>query len=118
MVLRTEKMGNVGHGNLPYSWYYETQAMFHAGRTYWRKWNDQFTNQVIRRQKSDGHWESPKLKDKAPAEYDPYFATCLCCLMLEVYYRYLPTYKMPKPVTRGPSILDIESEDDLGLEIE
>ena len=118
VVWDSKKMGNVGHGNLPYAWYYETQAMFHAGKSYWRRWNEQYAAQLIRKQKSNGRWESPKLKDKTPEEWDPCYATCLCCLMLEVYYRYLPTYKMPKPVARGPSLLDIESDDDLGLEIE
>ena len=113
------KTGDVGHGGVTYSWYYETQAMFHAGRTEWRRWNEQYTSQLIRKQKSDGRWESPVAEGKKSlGEFDPYYATCLCCLMLEVYYRYLPTFKMPEPVARGSSILDIEGEDDLGLELE
>ncbi|NOY80020.1 MAG: terpene cyclase/mutase family protein [Kiritimatiellaeota bacterium] len=114
------KAGNTGHGGLCYAWYYETQAMFHAGQSYWRRWNRKFTTELVRHQKPDGHWESPwtpaQKKDRN-WEFDPYYSTALSCLMLEVYYRYLPTYKLPKAVAKGPSLLDVK-DDDLGLEIE
>ena len=39
--------------------------------------------------------------------------------MLQVYYRYLPTYKMPKAVTTTTSALDLSDEKDSGaLKIE
>jgi len=119
VVWDPQKYGNVGHGGPFYAWYYTTQVMFHAGQSRWRIWNKQFTKTLVRHQRQDGHWEtpwSPKAAEDHKWEYDPYYSTCLCCLMLEVYYRYLPTYKLPKAIAKGPSILDVNA-DDLGLEI-
>jgi len=109
-----------GHSNPCYNWYYETQAMFHAGQTTWRKWNKQFSSELVRNQKADGHWDCPgnlKKGEKRP-EYDPWYTTTLCCLSLQVYYRYLPTYKMPKAVVQDMSSVLEVGDDDLGLEIE
>ncbi len=106
-----------GHSNPAYNWYYETQAMFHGGTRSWRKWNDKFTKMVIANQQTDGHWACPGQKSNRP-EYDPWYTTTLCALSLQVYYRYLPTYKMPKAVAqKSTSILDAIDED-LGLEID
>jgi hypothetical protein len=44
------------------------------------------------------------------------YSTTLCCLTLEVYYRYLPTYKLSRTTGRRANL--IEEEDDLGLKIE
>jgi hypothetical protein len=109
-----------GHSNPTYNWYYETQAMFHAGRSTWRKWNKVFSPTLVKNQKPDGHWDCPGkvAKGHKRVEYDPYYTTCLCALSLMVYYRYLPTYKMPKPVvSKGADVL-VAVGDDLGLEIE
>ena len=35
-----------------------TQAMIHAGPAPWKKWNDVFSIELTRSQKTDGHWES------------------------------------------------------------
>ncbi len=115
----------VAHTNPAYNWYYETQAMFHAGQSAWRKWNKQFSKVLVAHQKSDGHWECPgkkvfvvNAKKSGHPEYDSVYTTCLCCLSLQVYYRYLPSYKMPKSVaSKSKSVLDA-IDDDLGLEIE
>ena len=106
--------------NPTYCWYYATQAMFHAGQTPWRRWNKTFSPLLTKNQKTDGHWDRPgkTKKGEKSSEYDPYYTTCLCCLSLQVYYRYLPTYKMPKAVSvDAGSVLDA-NEEDLGLEIE
>lgn len=86
-----------------YAWYYATQAFYQATDTpssnpYWRYWNPQMQNTLLNRQKKDGSWEVPtKSLEKnhlgSPGNADVY-ATTLCCLMLEVYYRYLPTYRL------------------------
>jgi len=61
----------------------------------------------MKEQESDGHWSSPSekygdkknegseghIKSKSPLDVYIY-STCLCTLMLEVYYRYLPTFKV------------------------
>jgi hypothetical protein len=105
-----------GHSNPSYNWYYCTQAMFHAGQSTWRKWNKVFSEVMIKNQKRDGHWDCPGKGDKP--EYDPWYTTTLCCLSLQVYYRYLPTYKMPKRVAKsGTSVLDAIDED-LGLDLD
>ena len=106
------------HSNPAYNWYYETQAMFHGGTNTWNKWNKTFTDVMTEHQLTDGHWECPGKKSNRP-EYDSYYTTCLCALSLQVYYRYLPSYKMPKALTRKPggSVLDAV-DSDLGLKIE
>ena len=107
-----------------YGWYYMTQAMIHAGPAPWKKWNDVFSTELTRNQKVDGHWESaavPPGQKPGPGvgECGPYYNTTLACLMLQVYYRYLPTYKMPKAVTTTTSALDLSDEKDSGaLKIE
>lgn len=107
-----------------YGWYYMTQAMIHAGTASWKKWNDTFSSELTRNQKVDGHWEAAPVPPGQKAgftagEMDPYFNTTLACLMLQVYYRYLPTYKMPKAVTATTSALDLSDDKDSGaLKIE
>lgn len=70
-----------------YAGYYVTQAKFWANdKIEWPTWNRQMQQKLILHQKSDGHWEQ--------GDYDNgshVYTTTLCTLMLEVYYRYLPT---------------------------
>jgi hypothetical protein len=87
-----------------YGWYYVTQAMYHAtanpkNNVYWKYWNPLFSTMLTGRQQKDGHWDYP---DNAGGQRESsnftgnnrdLYATCMCCLMLEVYYRYLPTYR-------------------------
>ena len=91
------------HSTPVYDWYYQTQAMFHAGKATWSRWNRQMKKELISNQKNGpktpdgkatGYWESPGRWKRTP--YDKWYATTLCALSLQVYYRYLPTYKMPK----------------------
>ncbi len=117
-VVWDDKKEHKGHSNPAYAWYYQTQAMFHAGRTYWKEWNENFSNILIRKQKPDGHWDVPGKKSKEQPEYGPWYTTTLCCLSLQVYYRYLPTYKMPKRVAKKATSLLDSIDEDLGLEIE
>ncbi len=100
-----------GDGNqVCYAWYYQTQAMFYAGIVYWKPWNAAMSIELPKNQKPDGHWESPpsaKAGGKAAPNYDPFYNTSLACLMLEVYYRFLPTYKIDlNEKKEGDSILD------------
>ena len=71
-----------------YSGYYITQAKFQGGdKRNWANWNRKMQRTLISRQNTDGHWEQ--------GDYDNgshVYTTTLCTLMLEVYYRYLPTY--------------------------
>ena len=86
-----------------YMWYYVTQAMFQAGGSYWIGWNREFRDEIIKRQKPDGHWPVPGGDTDAPRgdgwkqvtdpKDCPVYHTSLLCMMLEVYYRFLPTFK-------------------------
>jgi hypothetical protein len=113
------------HSNPMYHWYYETQVMFHAGQTYWKKWNEKMAPMLIKNQKEDGHWECPpglKPDPKTgkignPGNYDHWYTTSLCCLSLQVYYRYLPTYKMPKGIAKEEKTALDALDEELGLSL-
>jgi len=75
-----------------YSWYYATQAKFHAGGRDWADWNRHFARALMASQQADGHWEG--------GDHDAgthVYTTTLSTLMLEVYYRYLPSYAVSAP---------------------
>lgn len=73
-----------------YAWYYITQARFQQGGKDWILWNKQFAPSLCAMQNPDGSW------GPAPASqeslYGPVYCTALSTLMLEVYYRILPSY--------------------------
>jgi len=79
-----------------YGHYYESQAMMQRGGTDWKQYNAMFRDQLLNNQDADGSWKVPgggqKLRAAAP-EYvgDKTYRTCLCTLMMEVYYRFLST---------------------------
>jgi len=83
----------IGKGNLqPYDWYYTHQAFFMQGGDPWKKWNAFAMDKIMAAQAEDGSFS------KAPGGSGPQepgtlniYKTALCTLMLEVYYRYLPT---------------------------
>ena len=77
---------DVAAKNALYAWYYITQAKFQRGGDDWDAWNKVFARQLIFGQEKDGHWQ---YGDHGGDVY----STAVCVLMLEVYYRYLPTYK-------------------------
>lgn len=83
-----------------YGHYYESQAMMQIGGDEWKKYNDLFRDQVLNNQDADGSWKIPgggKKPRAVAAEYTKndqdgkIYRTCLCTLMLEVYYRFLST---------------------------
>jgi hypothetical protein len=96
-------------GSPLYFWYYITQARFQYGGDSWNVWNKLFSptlvknQQVIDKDKSGyvdhknvphaiGFWDSPS-KSEHTGGNGRVMDTMLCTLMLEVYYRYLPTFK-------------------------
>jgi hypothetical protein len=76
------------HANL-YSWYYYQQAFFQYGGEEWDYWNKAVLPEILKNQRPDGSWKSPTNYHNANAGGDDVYATALCTLMLEVYYRYL-----------------------------
>lgn len=79
------KEGSKGPNSI-YAWYYVTQAKFQKGGKVWEEWNAMFPKVLIRAQDRDGFWIGGD-------HGGPVYTTTLACLALEVYYRYLPTYK-------------------------
>jgi hypothetical protein len=85
-----------------YYTYYATQAMFHQGGDMWDRWKNQFARELLANQnvikgggsggKDIGFWDTPAKNEHSDGTV---MSTCLCALQLEVYYRYLPTYKPP-----------------------
>ncbi len=78
-----------------YGHYYEAQAMINRGGEQWKKYNEMFRDQLLKNQNDDGSWKVPgQGKDlraiAANFQSDVHYRTCLCILMLEVYYRFLP----------------------------
>ena len=69
------------------------------GGSAWSKWNRWFQDEIVDNQSTDGSW--PPLGGKSPGGgaqadaggYGPVYRTTLSVLMLEVYYRYMPTTK-------------------------
>jgi len=86
-----------------YQWYYMTQALFQGSTTKtgsqkaWKQWNASFTKTLLEQQNPDGSWDDPAVKNPklhVHGEKKGVYPTALCTLMLEVYYRYLPTFKL------------------------
>ncbi len=115
-----------------YYWYYITQAKFQAGGNDWKAWNAQFQQPLMRAQdvqakeasgytdhrgqpQETGFWTPVPGTKIHGDEGNNIFSTVLCTLMLEVYYRYLPTF-MPVPEDAGGDE-EIGDDDDLEIDI-
>ncbi len=57
-------------------------------------WNAGFQNEILNAQNDDGSWKIPGRLKHAPKVDRDIYVTCLCILMLETYYRYLPSYDL------------------------
>ncbi|MEI6604328.1 MAG: prenyltransferase/squalene oxidase repeat-containing protein [Verrucomicrobiota bacterium] len=79
-----------------YGHYYESQAMMQRGGDAWKFYNALYRDQLLNNQDTDGSWKAPggggKIRAVAPSwQGDKIYRTCLCTLMMEVYYRFLST---------------------------
>jgi tetratricopeptide (TPR) repeat protein len=86
-----------------YGWYCMTQAMFQGGDFYWRYWNTQIRDTMVRNQQEDGRWMPPpnsNIEGRDLAK-TPAYSTALGALILEVYYRYLPIHQIAEPSGEG-----------------
>jgi len=83
-----------------YYWYYATQVMHNIGGPDWDNWNRRMRKVLVDSQcKEDncahGSWDPDKPSRDAWAEAGGrLMVTSLATLTLEVYYRYLPLYKL------------------------
>jgi hypothetical protein len=85
-----------------YYWYYATQAMHNMADKDWEVWNRKMRTILVNSQQTEGcaagSWDPDKPNKDA---WGPYggrvMMTSLSALTLEVYYRYLPLYKLDKP---------------------
>ena len=69
--------------------------MMNRGGDQWKKYNEMFRDQILNNQNPDGSWKEPgggKKPNAAGGTYvsNVHYRNCLCTLMLEVYYRFLP----------------------------
>jgi hypothetical protein len=87
------------------------------------QWNKSFASELVKRQSIEkeaieihhrqedknvdiGHWISPGTDER----YGTVYSTALCCLMLENYYAYLPTFHEPPEPEGDKKDEDIEVE--------
>jgi hypothetical protein len=82
-----------------YYWYYATQVMHNLPGPEWDVWNRQMRHALIESQVKEGcaavSWDPVKpMPDPWHEQGGRIMVTSLCCLTLEVYYRYLPLYKL------------------------
>jgi hypothetical protein len=78
-----------------YYWYYGTLAMFQYGGEPWERWNTALRDLLIEDQRQSG----PLAGSWDPRDpWGPYggrvYSTAVATLCLEVYYRYLPLYRL------------------------
>ena len=87
-------------GSLQYTYYYATQAKFHAGGKQWEDWNKEMIATYLKAQQIDrgtikddkGNVADVGWWINGDAHTDrPVMDTCLAALQLMVYYRNLPT---------------------------
>jgi hypothetical protein len=99
-----------------YYWYYGTLAMYQNGGTTWNRWNQQVRDQLVRRQRREGHATGSWDPDEDPqygARGGRIYSTALATLTLEVYYRYLRFYDEPGPSPRLAPAQDPASDSSL-----
>ncbi|MAT14669.1 MAG: hypothetical protein CMJ46_05290 [Planctomyces sp.] len=78
-----------------YYWYYGTLAMYQHGGSAWNTWNSSLRDRIVSEQRQTGEfagsWDPRSV-------WSPYggriYTTALSTLCLEVYYRFLPLYRM------------------------
>ncbi len=82
-----------------YYWYYATQVMFQMQGPYWTAWNERFRPLLQNSQSSTGDltgsWDPSKpVQDRWGAAAGRMYVTAMHLLMLEVYYRHLPLFRL------------------------
>ena len=90
-----------------YYWYYGTLAMYQHGGEPWDRWNALVRDEVVRRQRVQGHMAGSWDPDDSMygAMGGRIYCTALATLTLEVYYRFLRLYDEPKLPSASSSAL-------------
>jgi hypothetical protein len=83
------KYADKDHGSDLYCHYYESQAMMNRGGEYWDTYNRNFRDEILAAQDADGSFKASGSGKHGTNRV--HYRTCLCTLMLEVYYRFLPS---------------------------
>ncbi|MCP5539119.1 MAG: hypothetical protein H7A53_02575 [Akkermansiaceae bacterium] len=86
----TNAYKNPTPGNNFYAPYYNTQVFFLHGGKEWEDYNTKFQAKLLDAQNPDGSWTKPGAGGHGGKDAH-LLNTAWGCLMLEVYYRYLPT---------------------------
>lgn len=95
-----------------YRWYYQTQCIFQNenGRSrIWEIWNENMKKEMLSNQQKSGAWILPAgdtsfiLRNKDDLSI---YATSISALILQVYYRYLPTYSIAEASKTEASLAD------------
>jgi hypothetical protein len=76
--------------------YYATQVMRHWEGEEWNHWNRQMRDQLVHAQCKQGHEDGSWFSgtgDLGAAPGGRLYATAMCVMILEVYYRHLPLYR-------------------------
>jgi len=85
-----------------YYWYYGSMAMYQAGGEAWEQWNQALTATLLARQRRAGHLAGSWDPDRVWGSHGGrVYSTAMCALCLEVYYRYLPLYRLAQSARRG-----------------
>lgn len=93
-----EISGQMPAGGKPnlYYWYYGTMAMYFAGGPEWEQWNEKVKSVLLSSQEHSDIHRGSWAPDGLWASYGGrVYSTALSALILEVYYRYLPTTQQP-----------------------
>ncbi len=83
-------------GNMYYN-YYATQVMRHWEGEEWKVWNQQMRDQLIHSQAKQGHEEGSWFTGSGDSGAGPggrLYCTAMAAMILEVYYRYMPIYRL------------------------
>ncbi|MDB4353670.1 hypothetical protein N9Z02_00020 [Akkermansiaceae bacterium] len=90
-----------------YGHYYAAQCMINYGGDYWQKYNKLFRDQTLNAQKKDGSFKDVNTNGKGKinavaaafngnGDVAEHYRTALATMMLEVYYRFLPSSSKTK----------------------
>jgi hypothetical protein len=78
-----------------YFHYYAIQAEYQAGDEYWNNWHPQVREMLLANQGPDGSWRAPGGGESDPNTVGPndIYSTAMACLVLEIYFHFLPAYQ-------------------------